>query len=418
MSENLFAYTISNYSESEAGAITGARAGNTVDTTAAKGKITGLNGDAACFNYTKDNTDSELVFRQYTYSTTSLLPNRFVASQGNWGTPEASATWDGIANMHAVASKGNYLFATGYDLAKVVVADMDDATNPYSQKFAYDFPAALAEEGHVYHGEGVAVLGNYLYVLFSNNTGTGYYADYEEGYVVQYSINMATGALTYTNKFVRVGKNGFTLELYGRKLYVCALGGMQQAGTTNPDTCISIVTVNALNNMSVAAAKIPTTGVSGDFRDISIVDGYAYIFAGYYASDYNTFNGKIYRVAVADLELTGKTWDTIKSFADPGYFWAIHAEGYSNKRFWFVKGNVIEVYTDASGSSLGTAPYDFDAAALAVNSSYTNINAACFIAANAAATTRSAAASAGSKSCIGHARLAREAYELAQKAKK
>lgn len=71
MSENLFAYTISNYSESEAGAITGARAGNTVDTTAAKGKITGLNGDAACFNYTKDNTDSELVFRQYTYSTTS-----------------------------------------------------------------------------------------------------------------------------------------------------------------------------------------------------------------------------------------------------------------------------------------------------------------------------------------------------------
>lgn len=31
MSENLFAYTISNYSESEAGAITGARAGNTVD---------------------------------------------------------------------------------------------------------------------------------------------------------------------------------------------------------------------------------------------------------------------------------------------------------------------------------------------------------------------------------------------------
>lgn len=50
MSENLFAYTISNYSESEAGAITGARAGNTVDTTAAKGKITGLNGDAACFN--------------------------------------------------------------------------------------------------------------------------------------------------------------------------------------------------------------------------------------------------------------------------------------------------------------------------------------------------------------------------------
>lgn len=49
MSENLFAYAISNYVNSQAGAITGSRRTSSVDTAAAKAKITGLNGDAVLF---------------------------------------------------------------------------------------------------------------------------------------------------------------------------------------------------------------------------------------------------------------------------------------------------------------------------------------------------------------------------------
>lgn len=409
---NLFAYTISDYSKSEAGAITGDRGATTVDATAAKAKITDsdLNGDAACFNFFDNNSASKLVFRQYTYSDTDLKANQIIAPQGDWTSPVASQIWNAVANMHAVASHGKYLFATGYDLAQIAVVNM---TSSYTQAATVTFPSALAETGHTYHGEGLAVLDGYIYVLFSDNIGTGY-STYADGYVIKYKINGITGALTY-NAYVRVGKNGFTLELHDRKMYVCALGGMQNAGNANADTCISIVTVDANNAMSVASAVLPT-GITGDFRDITITDdGNAYIFSGYYSSDYSSFIGHIYGTTITNLNAaTPSVWTTLKTISDAGYFWYIYTEGTSN-RFWFVKGNVIEVYP--ASSTLGT-PQSFDSTALASNTNYTNINAACFIAADATATRGAAGVSHSAKSCVGQARLAREAHELAEKCKK
>ena len=408
---NLFAYTISDYSNSEAGAIKGTRGATTVDATASKNKMNNItNGDVACFNFFDNNSASKLVFRQYTYSDTDLVANQIIAPQGDWTSPVASQIWNAVANMHAVASHGNYLFATGYDLAEVVVVKMTDS---YTQKHNYSFPTALAETGHTYHGEGLAVLDGYLYVLFSDNIGTGY-STYADGYVIKYKITGITGALTY-NAYVRVGKNGFTLELHDRKMYVCALGGMQNAGNANADTCISIVTVDANNAMSVASAVLPT-GVTGDFRDITITDdGNAYIFSGYYSSDYSSFIGHIYGTTITNLNAaTPSAWTTLKTISDAGYFWYIYTEGTSN-RFWFVKGNVIEVYP--ASSTLGT-PQSFDSTALASNTNYTNINAACFIAADATTTRGAAGVSHSTKSCVGQARLAREAHELAEKCKK
>lgn len=412
---NLFAYTISDYSKSEAGAITGARGATTVDATASKAKITDsdLNGDVACFNFFDNNNASKLVFRQYTYSTDPqyLLANRIITPQGAWTSPVASQIWNAVANMHAVASYGNYLYATGYDLAQIAVVNM---TSSYTQAATVTFPSALAETGHTYHGEGLAVLGDYLYVLFSDNIGTGY-ATYDNSYVVRYKITTSTGDLSYEGDYVRAGKNAFTLELHGSKMYICALGGMQNAGSANADTCISIVTVSRRNVMSVASAVLPT-GVTGDFRDITITDdGNAYIFSGYYSSDYSSFIGHIYGTTITNLNAaTPSAWTTLKTISDAGYFWYIYTEGTSN-RFWFVKGNVIEVYP--ASSTLGT-PQSFDSTALASNTNYTNINAACFIAADATATRGAAGVSHSAKSCVGQARLAREAHELAEKCKK
>ncbi|MDD4723115.1 MAG: hypothetical protein PHR07_10275, partial [Acidaminococcaceae bacterium] len=191
--------------------------------------------------------------------------------------------------------------------------------------------------------------------------------------------------------------------------------GMQNAGNANADTCISIVTVSRTNVMSVASAVLPT-GVTGDFRDITITDdGNAYIFSGYYSSDYSSFIGHIYGTTITNLNAaTPSAWTTLKTISDAGYFWYIYTEGTSN-RFWFVKGNVIEVYP--ASSTLGT-PQSFDSTALASNTNYTNINAACFIAADATATRGAAGVSHSAKSCVGQARLAREAHELAEKCKK
>lgn len=88
--ENLFAYTAvnSSYSEGTAGAIYGERSGGASTLTAVKNKIFDpkLNGDPAFFNFF-DRFNSRLVLRQYTYSTTNLLPNRIIDPQGNWAAP-------------------------------------------------------------------------------------------------------------------------------------------------------------------------------------------------------------------------------------------------------------------------------------------------------------------------------------------
>ncbi len=138
--ENLFGYTVVNsgYSEGLAGAISGERTAAPTTFTSST-KVTGLNGDPALFNFFQ-GTESRLVLRQYTYSTTSLLPNRILDPVAAAWTPSLTEkTWNNVANLHAVATKGNYLYATGYDLARIAVVDM---SNSYTEKTSYQFPTA------------------------------------------------------------------------------------------------------------------------------------------------------------------------------------------------------------------------------------------------------------------------------------
>ncbi|WP_143122526.1 hypothetical protein [Sporomusa acidovorans] len=201
-----------------------------------------------------------------------------------------------MANLHAVATSGSYLYATGYDLAKIALVDM---SNSYSQTASYDFLSSLAVTGASYHGEGLAVYNGYLYALYTCNPSGGY-STYDDSYVVQYEIDEDDGILTYKS-YVRVGKNAFTLELYENKLYICALGGMQNGGNYNTATCLSIVTIGSNNSMTAANVSL-ATGMSGDFRDISIANGSnAYILLGYYDSSYAKLVGKIYHSTVANL---------------------------------------------------------------------------------------------------------------------
>ncbi|MCP6652058.1 hypothetical protein NL518_28590, partial [Klebsiella pneumoniae] len=86
---------------------------------------------------------------------------------------------------------------------------------------------------------------------------------------------------------------------YGNKLYVCAVGGYQNAGSYNTATCLSIVTIDSNDNMSVANVSL-ASGMSGDFRDITIANGSnAYILLGYYDNSYTNLVGKIYHSTVA-----------------------------------------------------------------------------------------------------------------------
>lgn len=413
--ENLFAFIAvdTNYSEGTAGAIYGERAGTAATLTAVKNKIANpkLNGDPAFFNFF-DRFNSRLVLRQYTYSTTNLLPNRIIDPQGNWAAPLYSETWTGIANLHGVASKGRWLFGTGYDLSKICVIDMD---NGYTQEHEYDFPddfsriQGLHYDG-TYHGEALTVgTDGRLYALFYINKGSGY-TEYYESVVVQFEINGASGELDLKN-YVTVGKNSFTLDLYDNKLYVCSLGGMQNQGTGNAETNLCIVDTNDFKQESVVTIKITNPTQNGDIRDISIIDpDHVYIFAGHYDANYVNMIGAVYHTTLANIT-SFANWTKIIPVNSKGYLWGIHADG---SKLWFVKGTPIEVY---NGSPTTTVSPDKTFGILEMSDfDKGNLNSACFIAPSLPRMF-GVGLSVSSKSLASQIRLAKEARELAEKLK-
>ncbi|WP_294729128.1 hypothetical protein [uncultured Fusobacterium sp.] len=413
--ENLFAFTAvdANYSEGTAGAIYGERAGTAATLTAVKNKIANpkLNGDPAFFNFF-DRFNSRLVLRQYTYSTTNLLPNRIIDPQGNWAAPLYNETWTGIANLHGVASKGRWLFGTGYDLSKICVIDMDDG---YKQKHEYDFPddfsriQGLHYDG-TYHGEALTVgTDGRLYALFYINKGSGY-TEYYESVVVQFEINGASGELDLKN-YVTVGKNSFTLDLYDNKLYVCSLGGMQNQGTGNAETNLCIVDLGTFSQAGVTEITITNPTQNGDIRDISIIDpDHVYIFAGHYDANYVNMIGAVYHTTLANIT-SFANWTKIIPVNSKGYLWGIHADG---SKLWFVKGTPIEVY---NGSPTTTVSPDKTFGILEMSDfDKGNLNSACFIAPSLPRMF-GVGLSVSSKSLASQIRLAKEARELAEKLK-
>ena len=414
MDQALFAFTATNggYSEGKAGAIQGERNALANGLTAVKNKMTGLNGDPAFFNFF-DRLNSRLVLRQYNYTSVSE-PNQIIDPQAAaWTSLVTPVIWPGVANLHGVATSGKWFYGTGYDLSKIAVINMDDE---YKQKREYAFPADFPDfvnpySDGVYHGEALNVVGDYLYALFYVNQGSGY-ADYYDSILAKFEIDLEMGQL-YFEDYVTVGKNTFTLDLYGNKLYACSLGGMQQIGRGNANTNICIVDLNNFTQSSVVTVNFADPITQGDFRDISIVnDDNVYIFAGHYGSDYVNFTGRVYHTTLANLT-NPLFWTTIITVNDPGYLWGIYADGY---RLWFVKGTPIAVY-DGTPSSAVTANKVFSITDM---SDYEggNLNSACFIAPNKTTALRGISSLSAPKSLASHIRLAREARMLAEEAKK
>ncbi len=418
VSQILFCCIPTNYAKSTASAITGERDGIGVDVTAEKDKIKfegDDGGDVQPFNF-MNGPMSMLWFRKYVFNTQASIASPIVKAQGDWSDSVAEPAWEAVRNGHSVAAKGDFLYGIGYDLARIGVIALkgDDI---YKQKWAYDFPSQLAEEGVVYHGEAVNFLGDDLCVLFNGNQGGGY-DNYVDGYVVRYTVNN-NGTLKYKDS-VRVGKNSFSLNLYGGELYVPAIGGMQQAGSANEEACLFIVYVDEDGDLASSKVVLPS-GVTGDFRDIAMANGKAYVLTGFYTSDYSKLTGKLYKTPVSNLEAASpEAWTEMQDINQAGYLWGLHAE--ENKRFWFVKGQRIQVFSDAAAVVPSTVPYrDFTLDKLTDDTSFSQINGACFVAGDTEIRMKGpmgAAAAPAGKSLAGQIRLAREAHMLAEKKKK
>lgn len=414
MAETLFAYTITNesYSTGAAGAINGDRSATSPTAfTAQKDKISGLNGDPAFFNFFDTTNQSRLVLRQYTYSTTDLLANKIINPFATSWTPSiAEQIWNDVANLHTVATRGRWLYATGYDLARIAVIDMVGAgTIPaYGEKNSYQFPTAwpsisLPSTAEC-HGEGLVVVGNNLYALFTVNPEGGY-AVYSNSIVVKFSINILTGALTYVSH-LEVGKNAFTLELFNNKLYVCALGGMQNAGSANADTRLDIIDLATFTKTSVSTIS----SIGGDFRDITIRDANnAYIFVGHYDANFLNMVGGVYRTSVANIP-SPSAWTKVATINSPGYLWGLYAE---TNRLWFIKGTPVEIFAPLPAAA-ATPAKSFSQVDLGNFGASANLNSATIVAPNPTMASDVAFKAAVAKSFAAHAVLAQQARQAAE----
>ena len=406
--ENLFGYTVVNsgYSQGLAGAISGERTSNDPTTFTSSTKVTGLNGDPAIFNFFQGN-ESRLVLRQYNY-TPSAPANKIIDPLASSWTPLASPSWSNTANMHAVATKGNWLYSTCYDLARISVVDMDssyaESTTLPTYQFPTSWPSISLPSTAECHGEGLAVVGNYLYALFTVNPNGGY-SEYSNSIVVKFAINSSTGALTYINK-LEVGKNAFTLDHYNNKLYVCALGGVQNAGSANADTRLDIIDLATFTKTSVAK----TGSMTGDFRDITIVDANtAYVFLGNYNSSFVNMVGNVYRTTVANLT-SPSTWTNVSTVNSPGYLWGIYGD---SNRFWFVKGNQIDIFPSLPASTSDTATKTFTPTQLGYTGG--NLNSAIILAPDQTSSMALKSATGVAKSFAAHSVLAQQARKAAEK---
>jgi hypothetical protein len=411
--ENLFGYTVvnSSYSAGSAGAINGERTGNPTAFTAVNSKVTGLNSDPALFNFFQ-GTESRLVLRQYnTINPAALIANKIIDPFASSWTPSlVEPTWTNVRNLHAVATKGNFLYATGYDLARIAVVNMNtgytQSTTLPTYQFPTSWPSIPVPAGAAVHGEGLAVVGNYLYALFTVNPN-GSYEVYSDSIVVKFAINPSTGALAYQN-YLTVGKNAFTLELFDNKLYVCALGGMQNAGSANADTRLDVIDLATFTKTSVSK----TAAMVGDFRDITIVDANtAYVLLGNYDASFANLVGGVYRTSVANLT-SPSLWTNVSAVNNPGYLWGIYADA---NRFWFVKGNQIDIFPGLPASTTDVATQSFTASQLGYPNG--NLNSAIIFAPDQTTTAGVQLRSGTAKSFASQTVLAQQARKAAEKLK-
>ncbi|TWH49254.1 autotransporter outer membrane beta-barrel domain-containing protein [Sporomusa sp. KB1] len=348
-------YSYGGTAAGQVGTITGSRVEATVD---AQGQVkidSGINADAQSFSIIDDNGQVRILIRQRTEAGKQSL---VVDPEGNWKAAVASTDLTPEPNIHAVAYKGNYLFATGYDYGRLVVAD---SAKNYQQAHVYEVPAAVrnATTGYsnltAYHGEGLVVRGNELYALFTCNPQGGV-DTYADSFVIHYTI-AADGSLVYKD-YTRVGKNTMDMKEYNNVLLTASSGGYQYGGQANDETALHYVRLDETGKP--VAGKVTYKGaeaLKGEYRNVTVTpDGFAYVFTGNYDNSWAGMKGAVYRTTVSNLLSSApENWQKIIDVDNvPSYAWGIEVES-TPHRLWFVSGNKILVYLDGQ-----TTPIEFN----------------------------------------------------------
>ncbi len=371
----------SDYGNSEMGAVRGSYVTSYVEPKPIAGIVKDLNRDPATFPIMYHG-QSKFILRQYTYSTTSLKNQYVYDSNGDWNNSNLpSGVIKSVANDHAAAAYGDYVFLTGYDLGKIAVCKLGTSLVEDEAKAVdllsdiinkcdgpYEVIPGNASNPQA-HGEGLLAHNGYLYVMVNMNPQGGY-TPYDPSYLMQYKIGK-DGSLTFVN-YTRAGKNTnvMNMNLYNNMIMTAAIGGYQNMGFGNVgETSLDIGFINGDTlNREPQKVTIPEQVLNRglDFRNMKVLpNGTAYILTYNLDGAGGGSDAVYYKTTVANL-LSEKPidWEVIidKDLSvgtdDPngsGWFNDIYAEYYT-KRVWAMLGDTVAVYTD--GNALPTYQWE------------------------------------------------------------
>ena len=365
---DLVATVPSDYTDSDVGTVTGSRVTTDVDETARKAVMQDQGGDTALYNFHQDGL-SRLFMRKYNPKLPSLLLDS--NTLGTAGAKLAEGAISASPNTHSAAAHGDFVYATGYDLGKIGVAQVSGANLTENTAATIDLKSdikncaghnfdgtytIMANDGNVtsrtgseaaakVHGEALLVDGSNLYAAASISPEGGY-TYYDDGYLLRYEIK-SDGTLEYKDH-ARIGRNvGNRISKFNDRLFIAGAGGNQTAAGNKNHSEISAVKLGA--DGSIASSKHimgkDLLGVAGeDIRDIKVLpNGTAYILA------YNMpgkATGHVYKTTVSNmLSDTPDAATAIAEVKDGGYIGQFDAEYYT-KRLWLTDGANLKVYTD------------------------------------------------------------------------
>lgn len=276
-------------------------------------------------------------------------------------------------NPYGVAQAGDWLYIVDYDSQKIYtlgvteLAGLPKGSTHVLNKAPLDLgPYGVNQLPVNAKGQGIIALANggetYLFALYIDLNSTTYV--HSAGRLVRLKVDAASGAPAYDTQ-TEVGLNPQEIVPVfpangDPTLLIPAIGGEQQAGTTNgTDSVISNVpafgTWPATADVHVTGNARPIANAY-DFHAIAAPDRQGdstiYILTIDYVADYAGSTWALYSTTVSNLlslplntPIANAGFTLVDSGTAPsGYFWAIfyeNGDSADNDRLWFFQGSPI-----------------------------------------------------------------------------
>ena len=284
----------SGYTGGTVGVITRDSAGNF---SVRSNQAVGFGGDAWGYSFLDGNGDSALIVREFQHGGANDIVT--VYDPGNWAAPLVNTTEWG-RNLHGAASDGKYLYLALQDVYQYNQYGGSDISGQIARvPLEYpDYPDFIRQyEPDNYRDrkpQAVALAGDgYVYAL--SGAWEIYSFSHEQGEVTKFDSE-----LNPIGTAAKVGKNPYSMAIYGGKAYVACQGGMLEAGLWG-----DIWEVNLDDMTSRQVVDLRNQGLSFAVGGASVSvarDGTAFVLAGGYdLNDGRKYKAKLWVTTADDL---------------------------------------------------------------------------------------------------------------------